>query len=180
MLTWLKAGQTPASPPPIIPSSHVEEVEDRRKAEPRRALPIHLILCSHSLSLLISFTTSPPSLLPPPQPPTLEVHKSPWATLSQPAYHPTPSRTPNLLRPSLLQQEAPSFLSPGPVILWGCESDWTQRLIECWITLSRVLSLCLIVAAAEKRTDTNGVWISMCVTTQRKRQQNMDWRASRR
>ncbi len=174
--------------PRLLPSSHPLMTRRlRRQAEPGKALPSTLILYSHSPSLLISFTTSPPPplppiLSPPPPPPPLaqEVHKGP----KHPC--PAPLTIPTLLAPLTcsahcsLQQEAPSFLSPGPIIPWGCEFGWAQRLIECWITLSRTLTLCLIVAAAEKRTDTNGVWISMCLTTQRERQQNMDWWASRR
>ncbi|KAK9520690.1 hypothetical protein VZT92_020561 [Zoarces viviparus] len=109
----------------LLTSSHPLKIgRFRRQAEAGKALPSHLILYSHSPSLLISFTTSPPpTLSPPPAPPPLtqEVHKGPKAPLSRPTHHPTHSRTPNLLRPSLLQQEAPGFLSPGPIIPWGCE-----------------------------------------------------------
>lgn len=138
---WVSFKQASVS----TPSSHpLMTTRFRRQAEAGKTPPSHLILYSYSPSLLISYTpSSPPLLSPPPSPPPLtqEVHKGKIAPV--PPHSPShPSRTPNLLRPLLLQQEAPSFLSPESIIPWGWGFGWAQRLIECWITLSRTLSYC--------------------------------------
>lgn len=142
----------------------------RRQPELEKSLPSHLILYSHSPSLLISSFVSPPPLSPPPPLLTQEVHKD---LLSNPCFN-----VPPLLisltcsTHCLLTEGGTRLVKPVPR---GCKFGWAQMLIECWVTLSWTQAVWPIVASILRGRKTQMEFEFQCASITQKWRNFRKW-----